>query len=164
MSRAQTRWLALGFAIALVATGCASPAVGPALNFLDARVDAAHPATFKGLPLANGQLILTEAPGPYSLLFALAPATFYRFTHAAIVAIEDGEPFVYDISGTYKPGFHDRPTDAIHGGMRVLALSVITDRCLPDALEPADVSEIIAVANAAEPSLRTLITDLLASD
>lgn len=52
---------------------------------------------------------------------------------------------------------------AVHGGMRVLALSVITDRCLPDALEPADVSEIIAVANAAEPSLRTLITDFLAA-
>jgi purine-nucleoside phosphorylase len=52
---------------------------------------------------------------------------------------------------------------AIHAGMRVLALSVITDSCLPDALKPADVSEIIAVANAAEPRLRSLITGFLAT-
>lgn len=50
---------------------------------------------------------------------------------------------------------------AVHGGMRVLALSVITDRCLPDALAPADVAEIIAVANAAEPTLRRLVVRFL---
>lgn len=52
---------------------------------------------------------------------------------------------------------------AIHGGMRVLGLSVITDRCLPDALEPADVNEIIAIANATEPKLRALVTRFLES-
>ena len=52
---------------------------------------------------------------------------------------------------------------AVHAGMRVLALSVVTDRCLPDALEPADVQEIIRIANAAEPSLRQLVVRFLAS-
>jgi purine-nucleoside phosphorylase len=52
---------------------------------------------------------------------------------------------------------------AIHAGMRVLGLSVITDRCLPDALEPANVEEIIAVANAAEPTLRQLVVRFLES-
>ena len=50
---------------------------------------------------------------------------------------------------------------AIHAGMKVLALSVITDRCLPDALAPADVAEIIAVANATEPTLRRLVVRFL---
>lgn len=50
---------------------------------------------------------------------------------------------------------------AIHGGMKVLALSVITDRCLPDALEAAQVEDIIAVANAAEPTLRKLVVRFL---
>ncbi|MEO7454643.1 MAG: purine-nucleoside phosphorylase, partial [Gemmatimonadaceae bacterium] len=40
---------------------------------------------------------------------------------------------------------------AVHGGMRVLGLSIITDECLPDALEPAELSAIIATANRAEP-------------
>jgi purine-nucleoside phosphorylase len=52
---------------------------------------------------------------------------------------------------------------AVHAGMRVLALSVITDRCLPDALEPADVQEIIRIANATEPSLRKLVVKFLES-
>src|SRR5207253_6153112 len=46
---------------------------------------------------------------------------------------------------------------AIHAGMRVLGLSIITDLCLPDALEPATVEHIIAVANRAEPQLTTLV-------
>jgi purine-nucleoside phosphorylase len=45
---------------------------------------------------------------------------------------------------------------ARHMGMRVLGLSIITDACLPDALEPVDVSRIIAAAGAAEPHLTRL--------
>lgn len=50
---------------------------------------------------------------------------------------------------------------AIHGGMRVLGLSIITDRCLPDALEPATVEQIIAVAANAEPKLATVVRGVL---
>lgn len=46
---------------------------------------------------------------------------------------------------------------AAHAGLRVLGLSIVTDMCLPDALEPADVSKIIATANAAEPHLRKVV-------
>jgi len=46
---------------------------------------------------------------------------------------------------------------AIHGGMRVLGLSIITDQCLPDALQPANVEQIIAAAAAAEPKLTQLV-------
>ncbi|MFO1095270.1 MAG: purine-nucleoside phosphorylase [Planctomycetaceae bacterium] len=51
---------------------------------------------------------------------------------------------------------------AVHAGLRTLGLSVVTDLCLPDALEPADVSKIIAVANGAEPKLRALVRGVLA--
>jgi purine-nucleoside phosphorylase len=50
---------------------------------------------------------------------------------------------------------------AIHGGMRVLGISIITDACLPDALEPADVATIIATARTAEPQLTALVTGVL---
>jgi purine-nucleoside phosphorylase len=45
--------------------------------------------------------------------------------------------------------------------MRVLGLSIITDMCDPDALEPATVEKIIAVANRAEPALTTLVRRVL---
>jgi len=50
---------------------------------------------------------------------------------------------------------------AVHGGMRVLGITVVTDKCLPDALEPADVATIIATAEAAEPRLAALLTRIL---
>jgi len=50
---------------------------------------------------------------------------------------------------------------AVHAGMRCVGFSVITDMCLPDALEAADVQKIIAIANDAEPRLTTLVTGVL---
>ncbi|HEX6535367.1 MAG TPA: purine-nucleoside phosphorylase [Gemmatimonadaceae bacterium] len=50
---------------------------------------------------------------------------------------------------------------AVHAGMRVMGLSIITDRCLPDALEPATVEQIIAVAVAAEPKLAAVVRGVL---
>lgn len=46
---------------------------------------------------------------------------------------------------------------ARHGGMRVVGLSIVTDECFPDALEPVDVETIIRVAGEAEPRLTELI-------
>ena len=50
---------------------------------------------------------------------------------------------------------------AVHSSMRVIGFSVITDMCLPDALQPADVEEIVATANAAEPNLTKLLCGVL---
>jgi purine-nucleoside phosphorylase len=50
---------------------------------------------------------------------------------------------------------------AVHGGMRVLGLSIITDQCLPDALQPASVEEIIRVARGAEPQLTALVEEIV---
>ena len=46
---------------------------------------------------------------------------------------------------------------ARHGGMRVMGVSIITDACLPDALEEADIATIIATAGRAEPNLTKLV-------
>ena len=43
-------------------------------------------------------------------------------------------------------------------------LSVVTDMCFPDALKPANVEEIIAVANSARPKLRALVLGILQHD
>ena len=50
---------------------------------------------------------------------------------------------------------------AVHVGMRVLGVSIITDQCLPDALQPATVERILAVARTAEPKLTALIRGVL---
>jgi purine-nucleoside phosphorylase len=50
---------------------------------------------------------------------------------------------------------------ASHAGMRTVGISIITDQCLPDALEPANIGRIIQTAKRAEPSLTRLIARLV---
>ncbi len=50
---------------------------------------------------------------------------------------------------------------AVHAGMRVLGFSIVTDLCLPDALEPARIEEILAIAREAEGKLRAIVRHVL---
>ena len=50
---------------------------------------------------------------------------------------------------------------AVQAGMRVLGVSIITDQCLPDALEPANLERILATAGTAEPQLEALVRGVL---
>jgi purine-nucleoside phosphorylase len=50
---------------------------------------------------------------------------------------------------------------ARHMGMRVLGLTIVTDLCLPDALEPVDISTIIRAAAEAEPKLTAVMRDVV---
>jgi purine-nucleoside phosphorylase len=50
---------------------------------------------------------------------------------------------------------------AVHAGLKVLGFSIVTDLCLPDALKPVRIEEIIAVANQAESKLRTIVRGVL---
>jgi purine-nucleoside phosphorylase len=52
---------------------------------------------------------------------------------------------------------------AVHAGLRVLGLSIITDMCLPDALEPVVLADIIKTANEAEKKLRVLVRRVVES-
>ena len=46
---------------------------------------------------------------------------------------------------------------AVHGGQKVLAISVVTDMCLPDNLKPASIPEILRVAGETAPRLMAIV-------
>ena len=50
---------------------------------------------------------------------------------------------------------------AVHCGLKTVGLSVITDMCLPDALKPSNVEEIVATANKAAPKLITVVREIV---
>ena len=52
---------------------------------------------------------------------------------------------------------------AVHAGMKVLGISIITDMGLADALEPANIERIISNAMNAEPKMNTIICGVLRS-
>ncbi|MBT9440075.1 MAG: purine-nucleoside phosphorylase, partial [Desulfobacterales bacterium] len=49
----------------------------------------------------------------------------------------------------------------VHGGMRVLCLSTITNINDPDEPVPATIEEVISVAEKAAPKLETIINDIV---
>ena len=50
---------------------------------------------------------------------------------------------------------------AVHMGMDVLGISVITDECFPDALEPVDIDDVLEAAGEAEPKMTEVIIGVL---
>ncbi|MFN1835112.1 purine-nucleoside phosphorylase [Balneola sp. MJW-20] len=50
---------------------------------------------------------------------------------------------------------------AVHMGMDVLGISVITDECFPDALEPVNIEDVLAGAAMAEPKMTQVIIRVL---
>jgi len=67
------------------------------------------------------------------------------------------------IIGTDAVGMSTVPEIIVanHLGLKVAAVSVLTDECDPNNLKPVDISEIIAMASKAEPDMITLFKELI---
>ena len=50
---------------------------------------------------------------------------------------------------------------AVHSGIKVLGISVITDECFPDTLHPVNVKEIIETAQKTEPKLTLIMKNVI---
>lgn len=50
---------------------------------------------------------------------------------------------------------------AVHMGMEVLGISVITDECFPDSLQPVDIEHVLEAAGMAEPKMTRVIVGVL---
>lgn len=108
------RLLMLATLVALV--GCTTAL--PPVRMLGAKKDPANPPNYNGLALKSGQLVLSESPDATSYVFFLIPKKFYAFTHVAVLSMEDGEPWVYDITGEVKTfPFKKRLMDNVTGKM-----------------------------------------------
>ncbi len=66
--------------------------------------------------------------------------------------------------GADAVGMSTVPEDivAIHMGMRVFGVSIITDECFPETLKPVTLEEVIAIANKAEPKMTAILKELVA--
>ena len=49
----------------------------------------------------------------------------------------------------------------VHASLKILAISVVTDTCIPETLEPANIAKIIAAAQAAEPNLTKVMKEVI---
>jgi purine-nucleoside phosphorylase len=94
-----------------------------------------------GIPLRRGVMI--AVPGPN-----LETAAEYRFLRR-IGADVVGMSMVPETIA------------AVHGGMKVLGITVVTDKALPDCLQPVDIAEIVSVAKKGERKLCNMVREFL---
>ncbi len=131
-----------------------SPLIGPNLDELgprfpdmsapydaDLRDTAAAVALEKRIPLRHGAYVAVAGPqletrAEYRMLRAMGADVVGMSTVPEVIA-------------------------ARHMDMRVMAVAVITDQCLPDALEEVNVERIIATATAAGPQLTRLVAGVI---
>ncbi len=52
---------------------------------------------------------------------------------------------------------------AVHMGIKVLGMSIITDECFPESLQPVNVEEIIEAAMKAEPKMTLIMKEVIKS-
>ncbi|MEM1125339.1 MAG: purine-nucleoside phosphorylase [Bacteroidota bacterium] len=106
------------------------------------REQAASAALKLGLPLQQGVYVSVVGPN----LETRAEYRFLRHLGADVVGMSTVPEVIV----------------ARHMDLRVLAFSVITDECFPDALEPISIEHIMAAAAEAEPKLTAITKAVVA--
>jgi hypothetical protein len=149
------RLAALLLTVALLAA-CTSP--GP--RYASWQVEtpiAARPVTatpgsidFHGIPLRDGQLVVSEQGSPLGLLMALLVDDAAPWIHAGIISIEDGVPWLYESNGQLQPAWSGPPTATVSGGMRRMTLEWFVANqtwiAIYDPPAGADPAKIVAFA------------------
>ncbi|RAJ15104.1 purine-nucleoside phosphorylase [Olleya aquimaris] len=130
------------------------------------------PLAFKGVEALGERF--TDMSAPYNLdvnskLKAIAKANnikLHEGVYASVVGPQletRAEYKMLKIIGADAVGMSTVPEVIVanHLGLKVGAVSVLTDECDPSNLKPVDIAEIIAMANKAEPEMITLFKELI---
>ncbi|WP_272021799.1 purine-nucleoside phosphorylase [Olleya namhaensis] len=130
------------------------------------------PLAFKGVQELGERFV--DMSAPYDLEInkkfkAIAKAnniTLHEGVYTSVVGPQletRAEYRMLKIIGTDAVGMSTVPEVIVanHLNLKVAAVSVLTDECDPSNLKPVDISEIIAMANQAEPDMITLFKGLI---
>ena len=112
--------------VALLLAGCAS--FDPAGYRTFAIAPAPAVAKWQGLPIETGQIIVTETTGATSLFLSLMTRDYQPYLHIGLIAIEAGQPYVYEAMGAIMPLPWARPNAHVGGGVRRVKLASFLER------------------------------------
>jgi hypothetical protein len=118
--------LPLILAAALLLAGCASLDFGAYRTF--AAAPAPDAALWHGLPLETGQIIVTETTGATSLFLSLMTRDYEPYLHIGLIAIEGGQPYVYEAMAAIMPMPWARPNAHVGGGVQRVKLATFLER------------------------------------
>jgi len=130
------------------------------------------PLAFKGVEKLGERFVDMSAPYDAAMntsIISIAKnrgINLHQGVYASVVGpqLETRAEYKYlQIIGADAVGMSTVPEVIVanHLGMPVAAVSVLTDECDPENLEPVDISDIIAMAGKAEPDMITIFTELI---
>jgi len=130
------------------------------------------PLAFKGVELLGERFVDMSAPYDSDMNSTLSQIAgdqgiiLHKGVYASVVGpqLETRAEYRYlRTIGADAVGMSTVPEVIVanHLGLRVSAVSVITDECDPDNLEPVNIQEILQMAAKAEPELTLLFTELI---
>jgi purine-nucleoside phosphorylase len=130
------------------------------------------PLAFKGVEKMGERFVDMSAPYDSKInaslekIAAKNTINLHKGVYASVVGpqLETRAEYRYlKIIGADAVGMSTVPEVIVanHLGLRVAAVSVLTDECDPENLAPINIEEIIAMANKAEPQMITLFTELI---
>ncbi len=132
------------------------------------------PLAFKGVSQFGERFVDMSAPynekmnAKFKSIAAKEAIILHKGVYASVVGpqLETRAEYQYlGIIGADAVGMSTVPEIIVanHLQLPVAAISVLTDECDPDNLQPVNVEEIIEIANQAEPKLVQLFTELIKS-
>lgn len=130
------------------------------------------PLAFKGVSQLGERFVDMSAPydkGINSTFKTIAKNNKIKLHHGVYASVfgpqleTRAEYRMLKIIGADAVGMSTVPEIIVanHLKLKVAAVSVLTDECDPDNLEPIDITEIIAMAAKAEPNMVTLFKELI---
>ncbi|MFY0712600.1 purine-nucleoside phosphorylase [Seonamhaeicola sp. NFXS20] len=130
------------------------------------------PLAFKGVELLGERFADMSAPydaeinSKFEAIAKTNNITLHKGVYASVVGPQletKAEYRMLKIIGADAVGMSTVPEIIVanHLKLKVAAVSVLTDECDPDNLEPVDIEDIIASAEKAEPSMITLFKELI---
>ncbi len=130
------------------------------------------PLAFKGVEELGERFVDMSAPYDLAMntkieqIASEKGITLHKGVYASVVGpqLETRAEYRYlKIIGADAVGMSTVPEIIVanHLGLPVSAVSILTDECDPDNLQPVDIPEIIAMAGKAEPNLITIFSELI---
>ena len=78
---------------------------------------------FQGVPLKSGQIIVSDNNAAMNLIVTFTDTEYHPFSHAGIISIEQGKPYVYQAAVQLKLLFRESATDLTTGSVMRISLA-----------------------------------------
>lgn len=134
--------LVMALMLACLLNGCSSMG-GKSLSSLEVSdnphvlAESSGGIDYLGVPLKSGQIIVSDSNTALNFTVTLTDTEYHPYTHAGIISVERGKPYVYHAIAQLRLLFNGSPTDLTKGAITRTSLNTfINDKAVVAIYNP----------------------------